>query len=115
MYVLHSRPEPVRHIGRGLRLEATLLWRSRWVVAALFVVALLALAYGRSAGVGPLAPETGRAGPVGGAGGRYETVTVARGDTLWTIAARRYPDADPRQMVGEIESANGLADPAIEA
>src|SRR2546429_132480 len=60
MYVLHSRPEPVRHIGRGLRLEATLLWRSRWVVAALFVVALLALAYGRSAGVGPLAPETRR-------------------------------------------------------
>ena len=106
MYVLHSRPEPLRH----WHLEETLLWRARWVVLALVGVALLALVYGRAVGVGPLAAPAGGGGAV-----RYETVTVAAGDTLWTIAARRYPDADPREMVGEIEQANGLAGPAIEA
>lgn len=38
----------------------------------------------------------------------YEVVRVAPGDTLWDLAARRYPNADVRQKVDEIERANGL-------
>jgi LysM repeat protein len=40
-------------------------------------------------------------------------VTVAAGDTLWSIAARRYPDADPREKVFQIEQLNHLAGPTI--
>jgi len=34
--------------------------------------------------------------------------TVRPGDTLWVIAARRYPTLDPREAVFRIEQANDL-------
>lgn len=40
----------------------------------------------------------------------YDTVTVRAGDTVWSIAAQRYPGADTRDKVGEILAANGLHD-----
>ena len=43
----------------------------------------------------------------------YESVTVQPGDTLWAIAAERYPNADTREKVDEIERANGLGDSFI--
>jgi LysM repeat protein len=43
----------------------------------------------------------------------YDTVTVQAGDSVWTIAAQRYPSADTRDKVGEIMSANGLHDPTL--
>jgi len=43
----------------------------------------------------------------------YDMVTVHAGDTVWTIAAQRYPSADTRDKVGEIMSANGLHDPTL--
>jgi LysM repeat protein len=43
----------------------------------------------------------------------YDTVTVHPGDSVWTIAAQRYPGADTRDKVGEIMSANGLHDPTL--
>jgi len=43
----------------------------------------------------------------------YDTVTVRPGDSVWTIAAQRYPGADTRDKVGEIMSANGLHDPTL--
>jgi nucleoid-associated protein YgaU len=45
----------------------------------------------------------------GGAQGAYETVTVQPGDTLWAIASDRYPGADVRAKVFEIEQANHLS------
>jgi LysM repeat protein len=102
MYALHGRP----HALHRWHPEESLLWRGRWVVLAILAATLLTLAYTQAAGVGPIA---GEGGPV-----RYETVTVAPGDTLWTIATRRYPDADAREKVGEIEQANGLSSPVIE-
>jgi nucleoid-associated protein YgaU len=50
----------------------------------------------------------------GSSPGAYESVTVRPGDTLWTIAAVRYPNADTREKVDEIERANGLRDPSIQ-
>ena len=41
-------------------------------------------------------------------------VVVAPGDTLWSIAAARYPSDDVRVRVDEIERLNGLHSPLIE-
>lgn len=47
------------------------------------------------------------------ASSRYEVVTVQPGDTVWGIAAGRYPSGDIRARVQEIERANGLSDPRL--
>lgn len=38
----------------------------------------------------------------------FETVTVMPGDTLWSIAGEVAPDADPRDVIGEISRLNLL-------
>jgi len=43
----------------------------------------------------------------------YDTVTVRPGDTVWAIAAARYPGEDTRNKVGEILAANGLHDALV--
>ena len=45
----------------------------------------------------------------------YSTVVVQPGDTLWSIASEHYPGDDVRVRVDDIEQANGLAGPTIEA
>lgn len=85
------------------------LWRLRWVVLGLAAAALLALGYVHAWQGGP-----GAADRTGGTASSV-TVTVAPGDTLWMIASRRYPEADPREKVQEIEQLNGLGSPVIEA
>ena len=45
----------------------------------------------------------------------YDYITVKPGDTLWAIAARRYPGADVRDKVGEIEAENRLSGPILYA
>ena len=46
-------------------------------------------------------------------GGAAVTVVVQPGDTLWTIAAARYPADDTRARVDEIERMNDLTSPVI--
>jgi nucleoid-associated protein YgaU len=41
------------------------------------------------------------------------TVVVQPGDTLWTIAAERYPGDDTRARIDEIERLNNLSSPMI--
>ena len=50
-------------------------------------------------------------------GGRTGTdhVTVAPGQTVWSIAAQRYPEDDTRAMVGEIVKLNQLGDRPVYA
>lgn len=43
------------------------------------------------------------------------SVVVQPGDTLWSIAAEHYPADDVRVRVDDIERANGLHGPTIEA
>jgi LysM repeat protein len=43
------------------------------------------------------------------------TVVVQPGDTIWSIATAHYPSDDVRARVDEIERANGLNGPGIEA
>jgi LysM repeat protein len=51
----------------------------------------------------------------GGTAPQDATVVVQPGDTLWSIAAQHYPSDDLRARVVDIESANGLKSPVIEA
>ena len=71
-------------------------WPARARSAGLLAGALLAL----SLGFAKVAE--------GGAPSAYETVTIGPGDTLWAIAADRYPGADVRAKVWQIEQANHL-------
>ena len=78
-----SYPRPRRRRGLGRVL----------VVAAALLVATARLAYGS----GPVASDT---------------VVVAPGDTVWSIAAARFP-GDPRPHVQEILVANHLDSPTL--
>jgi LysM repeat protein len=51
----------------------------------------------------------------GGTTAQEATVVVQPGDTLWSIALQRYPADDVRARVDDIERANGLQSPVIEA
>jgi LysM repeat protein len=73
-------------------------------VGRLVVVLLLALAVSLSLAVVAH----------GGTAPAYSTVVVQPGDTLWSIAAERYPSDDVRARVQDIEVANQLSSPAIE-
>src|SRR5215831_3652905 len=103
MYAIQTRQE---RAGRWHPQDSP-LWRLRWALVAAAAAALLGVGYAREAASSPL---------VGGATpAAAQQVTVAPGDTLWDIASRRYPGADVRQKVFEIEQLNGLDGPAIEA
>jgi nucleoid-associated protein YgaU len=51
----------------------------------------------------------------GGTPAADSTVVVQQGDTLWSIATAHYPGDDVRERVQDIEAANGLQGPQIEA
>ena len=51
----------------------------------------------------------------GGARTGTEQLTVQPGQTVWSIAADRYPDDDTRGMVGEIVKINNLGDAPLYA
>ena len=69
------------------------------ISAALLAAAVLML------GFTPSSPGASRPHPY----------TVRSGDTLWSIAARHYPNSDPRQAVYNIEHANHLGQAGLVA
>jgi hypothetical protein len=81
-----SRHAPLRHLGR-------------WAIVLVSVVSV-------SVGLSKVALGDGRSVDA--------IVVVQPGDTLWGIAATRYPADDTRVRVDEIESLNGLHSPEIE-
>jgi nucleoid-associated protein YgaU len=84
---LRSRREaPLRHLGR-------------WSVVLLTAAAL---------GLGLAKAALGDTPPV------VTTVVVEPGDTLWGIAAARYPGDEVRARIDEIEQLNGLHSPQID-
>lgn len=84
---------------RRRRHRQAWLKRMRWTGLALICLVGLAFALAQTVqGSGP--PE-------------YQTVRVRAGDTLWTIAARRYPAADARVQVDQIMRINHLAGPVL--
>jgi LysM domain len=81
-----SHRAPLRHLGR---------WALVIVAAACVSVGLSKVALGDTPAVNA-------------------KVVVQPGDTLWGIAATRYPSDDVRLRVDEIERLNGLHSPKIE-
>lgn len=80
-----TQPSALRHAGR-------------WALVALLLIAA-SLSLAKVA--------------VGGTATVDTTVVVQPGDTLWSIAASRYPGDDPRERVDTIERLNGLSGPTI--
>ena len=104
--VPQARPSLAGDAPQRLRLTR----RGRVVLAvfAAVVVSLIGLA---------VASGTAAAGsaPVGAAGHSMTRIVVQPGQTLWMIAMRADPQADPRQVVQQIIAANALRDGSIQA
>jgi LysM repeat protein len=100
---------PDRPLAPVLRLHppadpvAVRLTRRGVVVLALAVAALAVGLLALARASAPHAPATAKPA----------TVTVAPGETLWSIASRVAPDRDPRAEVAALERANHLSGPAI--
>jgi nucleoid-associated protein YgaU len=91
--VLHAPVEPAPITWRLTR-------RGVMVVAA----AVLALGVALIWAARLSAPQPAATAPV------PHAVTVAPGDTLWSIATRVAPDVDPRAEVAALQERNGLTD-----
>ena len=100
-------PTPVRERPRRLPDRATRVRRRRLVVlvAAVALAFTLAVAVRAVSGLASGGEGSPRPEPI--SGGEY---VVQPGDTLWSIAARVDPDADPRAVVDALRAANGGAD-----
>ena len=79
------------------------------------LVTTLVLLAGFLAGSVVLASGLATAGTEPGAAATAERITVAPGETLWSIAEREAPGTDPRDTVAEILELNHLPSSAVEA
>ena len=94
----------VRQVA-GVRLTR----RGRLLLTGLAMLVLVAAAVLLSGGL----PAT--AGTDGGSAATAQRVTVAPGETLWQIAERSAPGADPRETVQRILDLNGLRTAEIQS
>src|SRR5690606_16771671 len=94
------RPTRLRLTVRGRRVLATL--------ASLPAVVALTIAV--VSGGGAIASSE-----AGAPAGSFATVTVMPGESLWSIAERVAPTADPRDVVDEIMRLNALAGAGLDA
>ena len=108
-----SVPSPAQVAGaaaqRATRLRLTV--RGRRVLAVLAALpAIVALVFAVLSGGSALASRDG-----GAPAGSFATVTVAPGDSLWTIAEDVAPDRDPRDVVDAIVRLNALESVTVQA
>jgi nucleoid-associated protein YgaU len=92
----HNSPRVTRSHG------AAVYWRRRFVAAALGLGVLLTAAHAGAALGGSTTTSPERSPHV-------LSVVVRPGDTLWTIAERLDPKADPRAVVDALVSARGTS------
>jgi nucleoid-associated protein YgaU len=87
--------------------------RGRLVLAALALfLATIAITVASMTVSGAQAANHGRSG--GGYAGMHQIV-VRPGQTLWSIAVQAEPTADPRQVVGQIMTANSMTSSVVQA
>lgn len=92
--------------ARAARHRRALFLRRRMTVAsvALLLAAGLGLTVGGASASVPVSPDAPR------------SVRIANGDTLWGLASRYAPEADPRAFVDEVLRLNDLSGaPAVGA
>jgi hypothetical protein len=99
----HAERSPVRLTRRGRLVAAALA-----VLVATVAVTVLGMAM---AG-GAQASNHGRDGA--GYQGMHQIV-VQSGQTLWSIALRAEPSADPRLVIAQIMTANSLSSTSVQA
>jgi nucleoid-associated protein YgaU len=85
--------------GHPIRMSRTYVRRRR--TTALIVAALLGAVL-----VGPVAGAV--AGPRHVAAPKSQTYVVESGDTLWAIASKVRPGADPRPLIRQLQQVNGV-------
>jgi nucleoid-associated protein YgaU len=102
-----GRPAAPARPARSARPARLRLTRRGRVVLVL-LPSVLAATCGLVAVAGPLVPA--QADPA-----TSRSVVVGAGDTLWSIAERLAPHADPRDVVARLETANDLPDATIQA
>jgi Tfp pilus assembly protein FimV len=112
--------EPGRRRGGAadavLARQAPLRLTRRGRVAAVLGGVLLATLLSALVFVLAMGPASGRsAAPAPASAGSGSTLTVQPGDTLWAIASRVAPTADPRVTVQQIIDRNGLAGASVQA
>ena len=85
--------------------------RLRLTARGRFVLVVLPAVLAATAALVSVAPALAQAQPTLPS----RTVVVGTGDTLWSIAERIAPGADPRDVVAAIERANDLSGAAVQA
>lgn len=115
-----TRPPSLRMTVRARRLLAGLALLCSVGVGVVAVDVLSAVVpFTPASYTAQSAPYGGSSeGAVGSAGlvpASGSTFVVAEGDTLWSVAQRLAPDADPRTVIAAIMTVNGLDSPSIQA
>jgi LysM repeat protein len=99
-------PTPVARPAAAPRRPLRLTARGRLVVGALAAAPLVAgLVFASVTAPASAGNEESVAS--------FDTVTVLPGESLWMIAERIAPAADPREVIGELQRLNALADSAV--
>jgi hypothetical protein len=107
------RSPAVRPAPRSARVRLTR--RGKIVVGVLAVIAVASVAALFWLAVAGQAQAAGQVGPAGPAGHSMLRVVVRPGESLWTIAVRTDPAADPRVVIQQIIDDNALRGTAIRA
>lgn len=86
----------------GARVRLRLTRRGRAVVTALVALPIVvgALVFALNGGVAAATGEQTHA--------TFQYVTVQSGDSLWSVAERLAPKADPRDVIADLVTLNGL-------
>ncbi len=107
--VLGTSASPFAAVPRVARTRLRLTRRGRFVLLLLVALPLVLAAIG-------FGLNGGNAVASGSAADReFEYVTVASGESLWSIAEAVAPNADPRVVVSELMAFNSLASPQLQA
>ena len=103
---LHVVPDPVLRPARPRATRSTraAVYRRRRLIAASLGLGIVLAAAHAGTALGGSTTSTPERRP------HVTEVVVRPGDTLWTIAQRVAPHADPRPIVDEIAAARGSAD-----
>jgi LysM repeat protein len=98
----------------GARTPIKLTRRGRVVVGVLIGLAVAAVAIAIWFAVAGQAQASSQVGPRVPAGNSVARVVVRPGETLWGIAAKADPTADPRAVIGEIVDLNSLSSTSLQ-